>query len=516
MNNKVSEAKFGVQILAYNQEEYIQYCLLSIYKEVDFIQIMYSSKPWTMYNSNARNTFMTSDKTVEIIKAFPDYKNSIHVCSGEWESQEEMRYEAYKKIENLGADYCLLIDADEIWDQDQLRALKSFTLENINGNKVGRVHFKQPFKWMNRLIDDPNAHQSVVFACNQSIEFKDLRTPTGEKVMLPKNIFFWHLGYILSDNRMYEKINTYGHHKELPLNWYEHKWKAFNSSSINLCRKDPKRWPKTIEFDPWDLPTILYTHPYFPYGPQPHDSFTKISDRDLIKLLTSENNIKYLANVSINIYSFYLKINDKSSHRHIKNSIGKNLIIYLLIQRFALRSFVSTEYSTIDILCALETFNEQNLPNELIHLKNYISLHKKVNDGCIYTQKMLTELKDFNSFDFDSYISSDKTYDLLFISDIANAKFIEFADHYINLTNSFLILKYNNSDDLIELLTFLNNRIIDTNTKAKWYIVFFDNIFEISSIESHFTNYHEGDGIIIYDLEESIKETDIINWREDI
>jgi hypothetical protein len=95
--------------------------------------------------------------------------------------------------------------------------------------------------------------------------FPQRRRASGPRRDLPDEIFFWHLGYVLSDERMWEKIRTFAHADEILPGWYEEKWLAWTPHTRDLFRKQPaSRWPRTHRIDPRQLPGILHRHPYFP------------------------------------------------------------------------------------------------------------------------------------------------------------------------------------------------------------------------------------------------------------
>ncbi len=249
--------------MAYKQDDYLGYCLSAIYPHVDLIEVMQSDRPFTAYNPMSRHEFMTPDKTLEILQAFPDTHRKMHITVGEWADEESMRKEATDNLRRRGASICLIIDADEFWPDGLLESCIAYMHQNLEQGQVAWSRYKTLFKRVDRLVDFPGARLPIAFECHSELRFIDRRVPAGDRIDLPQEFYYWHLGYVLSDERMYEKIHTFSHAHEVPSSWYQDKWIQFSDDTTDLCRKDPKRWPRTVSLNPWELPTILHMHPFF-------------------------------------------------------------------------------------------------------------------------------------------------------------------------------------------------------------------------------------------------------------
>lgn len=259
--------KFSALILAYNQEEYINYCLGAIYPCFYKIVIMYPLKPFDVYNPKSRKIFKKLDSTLKIIKLFPDTDKKIVLKKGVWSNEEKMRNDGLNIIKKYKSDYCFIVDADEFYPDNMLPKLLDYIAKNLPAGRVAWVKTKTPFKKLNYMIETTRARLPVAFKIAPKTKFVESRQPNEKQFKIPNKFFYWHLGYVLPNRRMYEKVHTYGHAHQLPRGWFEKKWLNWTPNTKNLCRRDPGRWPKTIKYDPWDLPSILRTHPFFPYGP---------------------------------------------------------------------------------------------------------------------------------------------------------------------------------------------------------------------------------------------------------
>ncbi len=264
------KARFGAMILAYNQADYIDACIRAIYPYFYRIVVMYSKAPYSKYNTHAREEFTELDNTLEILEGIPDKAEKMMITHGSWTCQEDIRNDALDIMRTEGCDYCFVIDADEFYPDCMLPGLFAYLEEHLPEGQVGWVKTRTLFKQMNYLIDTRRARLAVATRIRPETRFTPGggRGPTGEKFKVDDRFFYWHLGYVLPNKRMWEKVRTYGHARELPPDWYEEKWLNWTPETTNMCRRDPTRWPKTVRIEPRELPGILHNHPYFPYGPE--------------------------------------------------------------------------------------------------------------------------------------------------------------------------------------------------------------------------------------------------------
>jgi hypothetical protein len=267
--------RFGAIVLAYKQEDYISYCLRELSAHVDYIVVLFSERPWIAYNRNARGDFTLPDNTRELLAALQCELPNLAVVEGVWDSEEEMRNEGLQVLRRVGMQVCLMVDADEFYPEHGLQDLR-VEIERVNA--PGTVYFARylacfrRFDYVvetryQRLNGDGEApHRApVAVHLNAQTAFRRHRQPLQQERDLPESIFFWHMGYVLSDRRMWEKLNTFGHAQELVPGWFEEKWLRWTPQTQDLFFKTPpSRWPRTIKIDPRRLPKILHAHPYFP------------------------------------------------------------------------------------------------------------------------------------------------------------------------------------------------------------------------------------------------------------
>ncbi len=260
----MKQLTFGAIVLAYKQEDYISYCLRALAEHVDLIVVLFSTVPWIAYNPRAREEFTDSDDTRQLLDVLGQELPNVSVIEGVWDNEEDMRNEGLKVLRDRGIQVCLVVDADEFYPEGGLEALKKeIRYHDTPGTTYLSAH-RTCYKRFDYIVD--SSHQvHVAVHIDSSTTFYRRRGASGTEKRLPEEIFFWHMGYVLSNERMWEKIHTFGHANELVPGWFDEKWLNWTPYTRDLFRKNPSsRWPRTIKIQPAMLPRILHGHPYFP------------------------------------------------------------------------------------------------------------------------------------------------------------------------------------------------------------------------------------------------------------
>ncbi len=116
---KDSRPRFSVGMIVFNAELFLETCLQSIYDFAHEILIAEGSCPQGRWDANAEG--ISRDRTLEIIRNFPDPKQKIRlVASKSWEHKDEM-VNAY--LAPATGDYIFHVDSDEIWSRESLERI---------------------------------------------------------------------------------------------------------------------------------------------------------------------------------------------------------------------------------------------------------------------------------------------------------------------------------------------------------------------------------------------------------
>jgi hypothetical protein len=262
----MNSLRFGALLLAYNQEDYLSYCLRALAPHVDEVVVVHSESPWIAYNPDARRAFAVPDATREILASLRREIGNLTVVEGIWDVEEAMRNAGLEVLRRGGMDACLIVDADEFYPAGGIARLRGLIERE---NAPGTVYFARYHTCYKRFdyVVESEHRVPVAVRLDADTSFLLRRLPSGRIVYVPESIYFWHMGYVMSDERMWEKLHTFGHAHEIVPHWYDEKWLRWTPETRDLFRKEPRsRWPRTTRIDPRTLPEILHTHPFFPDG----------------------------------------------------------------------------------------------------------------------------------------------------------------------------------------------------------------------------------------------------------
>lgn len=146
---KLTLPKFSICTIALNEEEYIENVLRNFYDWECCHQIIIVEGAVKLYPKDNVKKGHSTDRTIEIIKNFPDPQNKIVLVQGEWKNKMEQRSQYAKRITG---DYMFVVDADECYIKADLDILKNEVLskpnvelwrfnQDPNPSRRGIIHF---------------------------------------------------------------------------------------------------------------------------------------------------------------------------------------------------------------------------------------------------------------------------------------------------------------------------------------------------------------------------------------
>jgi len=254
---------FGAIVLVYRQIDYIDWCLEAARKNFDRVLCMTTDIPFVKYNSGARDHFGGDDGSLEVVLAHAEEDSRVQVVQGRWDCEESMRTEALNILKSQGIDYTFVLDADELYPDGTLDRVKDWIRSHREHSRF-QCRYRNLFKRMDYEIIADDLWHNVCYRNRDITSFERGRTIEIPSVRLPRDLFFWHFGWVLSDERIYEKVNTYSHSHELPEDWYQSKWVEWTPETMDLCARNKWDWSGTRHVDPAELPSVLQSHPRFP------------------------------------------------------------------------------------------------------------------------------------------------------------------------------------------------------------------------------------------------------------
>ena len=275
----------GMRIAAvysvYNEEEYLEYSIRSIYPFVDQIVILLGTAPWSAYNPHVRAAFNQPDGTEAIVDRLAHSDRKFVVQKGLWDSEIAQREAGMRYCVDTGFDYYFLVDGDEMYRPDHLQVIRD---EIEQHPEVGTFHIKCTVLWRSFRYRIP--YWGVkwtpwrVFKITRSRRVLGMFLPyrcriTGPNrtnslglrhLIPPHKAVFYHMGYARTEQRMRLKIAASEQQQHFIRGWFEQVWLRWpqERSMKNLQPLDPEGLPEAISIDPVDLPEVMRNHPYWP------------------------------------------------------------------------------------------------------------------------------------------------------------------------------------------------------------------------------------------------------------
>lgn len=111
-------------ICVYEDEDYLEQCILSCKDDLDALIIIEGAFQCTLYTNGVRNnkTERSSDRTIEIINKYVDNKRVFVKFANEKEHKDQYQL-GLEFAKERGADWAVLIDSDEIWTKEAWKLL---------------------------------------------------------------------------------------------------------------------------------------------------------------------------------------------------------------------------------------------------------------------------------------------------------------------------------------------------------------------------------------------------------
>lgn len=218
--------KVIICMIAINEEQFIEANLKHIYDWDCCHEIIIVEGAVEKYPSQNINLDGSSkDRTVEIIKNFPDPQNKIKLIQGKWKNKEEQRSQYATRVTG---DYMFVIDVDEFYTKKDLEILKQEMIDNPNvlqfrfARPLGIVHFwhglerrvvggywdvphQRIYKYIKgmKYIDNHN-HPTLPLPDGRRMDqIKDVGTFIETKVIC------YHLGFARNFQQVRDKQNFY-------------------------------------------------------------------------------------------------------------------------------------------------------------------------------------------------------------------------------------------------------------------------------------------------------------------
>tara|TARA_Y100000310_G_scaffold130328_2_gene129519 strand:+ start:3151 stop:3876 length:726 start_codon:yes stop_codon:yes gene_type:complete len=223
-------------------KEYLRYAIASVANIVERHYILYSPRPSFGHGTRLQ----CPDTREELIACTKPFGHTIWI-DGEWESEGRHRNALWEHLN--GNELVVVVDADEVWAENALRAVVALIKRQGTERNVGIYGFTHLWRSFHWCCRDPLAPIRLI---NLSRSSNGTQWTGGE---------VYHFGYAQSMETMRYKWAIHGHQPELREGWldkYEH-WKP-GEGDIHPTND---KWWDPEPFYPIDLPRVMRDHPYY-------------------------------------------------------------------------------------------------------------------------------------------------------------------------------------------------------------------------------------------------------------
>jgi len=214
----------------FNEAEYLPYSLRSVYPYVDRIDIVEGAVAKNMHCANQDGGSI--DDTIGIIEGFPDPAGKIRLVQGKWKTKQHIQQ---KLLELCESRWMLFIDGDELYLPHDLKQMRAFCSEHLDGEVVYAVPERTLNFWhdwrhiiysLNKLSPwgmHSSMHPSLVYRDVPGLTFSFWHTYPldgfGRNIALNdayqnrriilNNVYLYHYGHAKDPKSIYMKLQYY-------------------------------------------------------------------------------------------------------------------------------------------------------------------------------------------------------------------------------------------------------------------------------------------------------------------
>lgn len=236
--------------------EWLEWAIRSTLPFVDGWHIFYTDHPSHGYQTQAT----CPDTKAELQHIALPMGVQWHDIPPDIRQEGQHRDYAVEWLKNAGADLILWVDADEVWDVDDLQVLfeQAAKTPNVHDFRVKvRGHFWRSVNWVCKDACMP-------------VRMINPHVPLGTEAYV-SDAGFWHFGYAQSFQTVAYKIKIHGHRGELRRNWLSiySDWEPgivydCGVHPTNACDdKTGKPFWTPEPFDRMEIADLIGDHPYF-------------------------------------------------------------------------------------------------------------------------------------------------------------------------------------------------------------------------------------------------------------
>lgn len=200
-----------------------------------------------------------------------DWETAVEICKacnaeaviGEWSNESDHRRAAYEYLKNLGFEFVIIPDTDEILEPELIENLLKIAKAKI----ADRVHVTMETYWKSaefrvRAADHRRPLLPIMMINLKTVEHVYIREFQGGKLLVLGEDFgiMHHLSYVGSDERIHKKVNSWSHKDEVVPGWYQKVWLGWDVNPFKTDLHPTHPWAYHVA-ERVPIPEILRSIP---------------------------------------------------------------------------------------------------------------------------------------------------------------------------------------------------------------------------------------------------------------
>ena len=223
-NPSQARPSFAALCCVYSDILWLPYSYAAIYDLVEAVYFLVSRYPW-------HGPAAEQDAVLQAIRGLPDPGKKIRIETGDWKDETTQRNTSLALAALDRFTHAMVVDTDEVYDSTQLPAVAALIASRP---EIECWHMRMFTYWKSSYyrIDPLEPHDPPVIVrlgAGGFVETRNILCRRHELVP-PELCMCHHLSYARPDELIRRKhIWHAGHSQSMHADWYERKWKAWDS-----------------------------------------------------------------------------------------------------------------------------------------------------------------------------------------------------------------------------------------------------------------------------------------------
>ena len=206
----------------YDDVRWLKEAVEGAYSVLDRIYLFVADHPW--HGASPRDGAI--EKTRRAITSLADPDHKIEVVADIWPNEETTRNEAIRIFREAGADYCMMLDSDEIWSSVDLDRMKRVIAASP---EVQYWYTHWYIYWKDRLHRIEHGGTPLVFVkLDGQARIAWLRTPLQGGISHTIDAAMHHMAYVRTDEEIQNKVRSITAAHGTANDWFERVWKGWD------------------------------------------------------------------------------------------------------------------------------------------------------------------------------------------------------------------------------------------------------------------------------------------------